>query len=96
MKAKARTNASTDLILIVSRNHLTKNTLSSIEVTVDFGIRTYRAGRRYIIQLRDAEYNASSWPGDLRQITDYALKNGCGWIAIDEFAPVNPDLPSYP
>lgn len=95
MKTKSRTNATTDRILILSNRHLTKETLSAIRVTFDFGIRIFSANHRYVIQLRDSEFDSGFWPADLQQITDYALRQGCGWIALDEFAALNSDLPSY-
>lgn len=95
MTAKARSSATTDGILLLCTSHLTKDTMEAIDVTVDYGMPILKDSGRYIIQLREAEYDAGFLPPDLRQIADYALSNGCGWIALYEFFAVNPDLPSY-
>lgn len=95
MTPRASKHATTDKVLILSQKNLTEGTLSSIKVTVDFGVRMFRSGNQYIIKLRDADYDAGRWPADLRQITDYAVEQGCGWVVLDEFAAPNPDLPQY-
>lgn len=92
MKSK---RANTDLILVLSTTHLSSATCAAIRGEVDFGVRAYVTGRRIVIQLREVEFDAGVLPDDLRDIVDYTFREGCGWIAFDEFAPVDRNLPQY-
>lgn len=81
-----------EAVLVASSRHLTRDTLHALTVA-DFGVRAFKPDRRVLIQLQG---DGPQWqPADLRQVIEYARKQRCTWISIDDLAPLNSELPCY-
>ena len=79
-------------ILAISTRHLSPATADAFRATYDFGINCFISGGSFVLHIDDESCDSAQyWPNDLRMVVDFAVENGCAWIAL---TPAGEEIPN--
>jgi hypothetical protein len=70
-------------ILVVSTRHVAVETADRLRASYDFGITCFICGDRFVLHINEESCDSFHfWPDDLRMVVDFAMENGCTWLAL--------------
>lgn len=84
-------------ILVISARHLSPATADAFRATYDYGINYYASGGSYVLHIDEESCDSAHvfWPDDLRMLVDFALDQGCSWLALTPSGEKFPNLVQY-
>jgi len=78
-----RPNPGVQNILVISKRHLSVETADAFRASYDFGINCFISGGCFVLLIDEESCDSAQyWPDDLRMVVDFAIDQGCSWLAL--------------
>src|ERR1035437_136063 len=83
-------------ILVISKRHLSVETANAFRASYDFGINCFVSGGCFVVHIDEESCDSAQyWPEDLRMSVDFAIDQGCSWLALTPSGEEIPNLLQY-